>query len=96
MTTTTITVDNGKYTVLHEHGMNLRALRYGEPWRDLTGNGLILALVQEIEQLKSSQSTKRPRTRFVCSVCGEDQFNTPSGTCCKNGHGGAESELLTS
>lgn len=25
-----------------------------------------------------------------CSVCGEPQFNTPSGVCCKNGHGGAD------
>lgn len=27
----------------------------------------------------------------VCSVCGEQQEETPSGLCCKNGHGGAES-----
>jgi hypothetical protein len=25
-----------------------------------------------------------------CSICGEPQFNTPSGVCCKNGHGGAD------
>lgn len=25
-----------------------------------------------------------------CSTCGEPQFNTPSGVCCKNGHGGAD------
>jgi hypothetical protein len=25
-----------------------------------------------------------------CSVCGEPQFQTPSGTVCKNGHGGAD------
>lgn len=25
-----------------------------------------------------------------CSVCGEDQFWTPSGDSCKNGHGSAE------
>jgi len=26
----------------------------------------------------------------VCSVCGEPQFETPSGMTCKNGHGGAD------
>lgn len=25
-----------------------------------------------------------------CSVCGEKQYDTPSGVCCINGHGGAE------
>lgn len=25
-----------------------------------------------------------------CSVCREPQFETPGGTCCANGHGGAE------
>jgi len=24
-----------------------------------------------------------------CGVCGEIQYNTPSGPCCVNGHGGA-------
>ena len=27
----------------------------------------------------------------LCSVCNEPQFETPHGTTCKNGHGGAES-----
>lgn len=26
----------------------------------------------------------------LCSLCGEHQFETPSGTTCKNGHGGAQ------
>lgn len=28
-------------------------------------------------------------TSTLCSVCGEQQFTTPSGDTCKNGHGGA-------
>jgi len=28
----------------------------------------------------------------TCSECGEPQYATPSGNCCKNGHGGAPSE----
>jgi len=26
-----------------------------------------------------------------CSVCGEEQYDTPSGVTCPNGHGGADS-----
>ncbi len=29
-------------------------------------------------------------TGFLCSVCGEPQFKTPSGDTCKNGHTGAQ------
>jgi hypothetical protein len=35
-----------------ENGAGLKALRYGQEWRDLTGDGLILALAQEIEALR--------------------------------------------
>jgi hypothetical protein len=31
------------------------------------------------------------RSPPLCSVCGEPQFMTPGGICCKNGHGGAPS-----
>jgi hypothetical protein len=48
--TTIIELD--KYTVLHDNGANLRALRHGEPWRDLCGDNLIMALIQRIEELE--------------------------------------------
>lgn len=58
--TTKIEVYDDKYTVLHENGANLRALRHGEPWnRDLTGDGLVLALCQEIEQLRANDARYR-------------------------------------
>ena len=43
---------DGKYTVIHNNGNNFKALRYGEEWRDLAGDGLVLALVQRIEELE--------------------------------------------
>lgn len=49
--TTVIRIDD-KYTVKHEHGANLRTERYGEPWREHVGDGLILAMAQEIESLR--------------------------------------------
>jgi hypothetical protein len=57
MTETRIVLDDGKYTVIHDNGTNFRALRYNEEWRDLTGDGLVLAMAQEIETLRE-QTTK--------------------------------------
>ena len=37
---------------------------------------------EEIEQLPSTEG-------MFCGVCGEQQYNSPSGCVCKNGHGGA-------
>lgn len=51
--TTSIELAGGKYTVQHDHGTNLKALRHGEPWRDLTGDGLVLAMAQRIEELEA-------------------------------------------
>lgn len=49
--TTSIDLDDGKYTIQHENGANLRCLRYGQPWRDLTGDKMVLAMADEIERL---------------------------------------------
>ena len=49
---TRIELDGGKYTVVHDNGAGLHALRYGSPWLNLTGDGLVLALSQEIESLR--------------------------------------------
>lgn len=38
-----------KYRVLHQNGMGLHAERNGEPWRDLVGDGLVLAMFQDFE-----------------------------------------------
>lgn len=50
---TSLDFAGGKYTVVHNNGVALRALRYGEPWRDLSGDGLVLAMAQEVEDLKA-------------------------------------------
>lgn len=41
----------GKYTVIFEGG-KLRAERHGTPWRSLTGDGMVLAMLQEVDDLK--------------------------------------------
>ena len=49
-----ITLLDGKYTVEHTNGVTFKAYRNGssEVWRGLTGDGLVLALVQKIEDLE--------------------------------------------
>lgn len=44
-----VTVYDGKYTVIQEESGNVKALRYSEEWRDCCGDGLVLALAQEVE-----------------------------------------------
>lgn len=40
----------GKYTVeFDETTGKLSALRHGEPWRDLAGDGLVLAMLQRVD-----------------------------------------------
>lgn len=42
-----VDVDNGKYTVVSDP--YLRALRHGQPWRDLTGDNLVYFLAAELQ-----------------------------------------------
>ena len=60
-----VTVADGKYTVINDSG-NLTALRNGEPWeRDLTGDQLVYSLVMEILRLKEIMSTCDQESDFV-------------------------------
>lgn len=48
-----ITLLDGKYRIVANSDMTgFRALRYGEEWRDLTGDKLVLALVHEVIGLR--------------------------------------------
>lgn len=44
--------EGGKYTVVRKEGGSLRALRHGDPWRDLTGDKLVASMLYEIEDLR--------------------------------------------
>jgi len=44
-----MTLENGKYTLIRHEDGRMEALRYGEKWRDLTGDKLIAALVGAID-----------------------------------------------
>lgn len=46
-----VDLENGKYTVqFNESTGELKALRYGEEWRNLSGDGMVLALLHKIEE----------------------------------------------
>lgn len=59
MTTKTI-VKVGEYEVSHDCGVNFVAHRNGHLWRDLTGDILVLALIQRIQQLEEAFTTPTP------------------------------------
>ena len=59
MTTKTI-VKVGEYEVSHDCGAHFVAHRNGHLWRDLTGDNLVLALVQRVEQLEQAFTTPTP------------------------------------
>lgn len=52
---TEIELRDGKYAVIHDNGRDLRALLHGREWRNLDGDGLVLAMAQEIEELRKSK-----------------------------------------
>ena len=55
-----VSLNDGKYTyILYKSGRH-EALRYGESWRDLTGDGFIMALGQKIEQLIAALNEAAP------------------------------------
>ena len=59
MTTKTI-VKVGEYEISHDCGAHFVAHRNGHLWRDLTGDNLVLALVQRVEQLEQAFTTPTP------------------------------------
>lgn len=47
-----VTVAGGKYTVIQDSTGRLKALRYGEEWRDCCGDNLIYNLAYELQELR--------------------------------------------
>lgn len=66
-----IELDNGKYHIIADEGMkDFRALRYGKEWRDLCGDGMILALCHEIADLKDQVDSLEDEIIERSNVCG--------------------------
>lgn len=54
-----IELEDGKYKVCLENGNKLYAERYGDIWRHLTGDKLILAMFNRIKELESQIKSSR-------------------------------------
>jgi len=51
-----LVLNYGKYEIIMSKDMStFEALRYSEPWRNLVGDNLILALVQRIQDLEEQE-----------------------------------------
>jgi hypothetical protein len=78
----TVSVDNGKYTVVVEQTGGMHALRHGEKWRDLTGDKLVYSLAAEVERLRDLLEWVGPQPGFTGSewqavIDGKETRNAP-------------------
>jgi hypothetical protein len=55
-----INIDNEKYTVVVSETGVLKVLRYGEEWRDCTGDKFILSMTLELEALRKEIERLKP------------------------------------
>ncbi len=51
-------LDGGKYVIHYDHGV-VTASRNGEPWRDLAGDKLVLALLELISTMEHKLIDKK-------------------------------------
>ena len=57
-----VSICDGKYTVIQEPTGETRVLRYGEEWRDVTGDNVIVGLAWELQE--SRERIKRLEDRI--------------------------------
>lgn len=69
-----IELADGKYRVVMGDDYYLKALRYGEHWRDLVGDNLVYNMACEIQQLR--QQIEDAKNCLVCCAIGD-----PSEVC---------------
>ena len=62
-----VVIEGGKYTVVLSRHKGLEALRYGEPWRELAGDNLVLCLAQEIERLREQLAAAEQQSRSAAN-----------------------------
>lgn len=57
-------VYDGKYRFVFD-AKGSRAYRYGEPWRDCTGDGFVLALAQDLQEARHQRDELRKALEAV-------------------------------
>lgn len=48
-----VSICDGKYTIIQDASGRTNVLRYGESWRDVTGDNVVLGAAYEIDKLQS-------------------------------------------
>ena len=48
-----VSICDGKYTIIQDASGRTNVLRYGESWRDATGDNVVLGAAYEIDKLQS-------------------------------------------
>ena len=72
----TVSLEGGKYEIIDHEDGRLEARRYGEPWRDLTGDKLVHSLFDFAQKLAQYSSTK-PIGDISAAIL-DELSNTPS------------------
>lgn len=62
---TTVHILDDKYAIKHEDGLNIRATRYGEPWREFIGDKLMYMLVTRFAKLEEENRKMRKLLQAV-------------------------------
>lgn len=78
---TPLILENGKYIFLLNEQGTLHCLRYGQPWREFSGDKAVLSLFQEVQRsaLNVSAAPTEGETSEVDAVAVLDFFTTDSG-----------------
>ena len=82
---TRLDFDSGKYTVIIPHQITMdnrfRALRHGEEWRDLTGDGLVLYMAYRVAELQQHMKQLQDVTREMRCQLHESGYSRYFGAC---------------
>ena len=76
-----VSIENGKYTVVQEDDGTVCVQRFGEDWRGVTGDKLILTLAYEIDKLREQLkgvSSKEERARLPYGQHSADECDDPT------------------
>ena len=77
-----VVICDGKYAIIQDESGNTNVLRYGEWWRNVTGDNVILGAAYEIDKLRERikrledagdevseiLSSKTPKAHCVCHI----------------------------
>ena len=78
-------IDDRYSIVLNNNPWEFYATRYGEKWRDLTGDNLVLAMVHKLEEsqelLKENQYSGFDGNDHYCATCGSLAENNHTKGC---------------